>query len=300
MRTTQLSLLLYGLLIATPSLTYATNHNPAEPGPPNMPRAKSAYSDYVPAHDVPLQSWQEANANAGAASGHAGHAMAPADDMSAKKPAEQSSAKAMPAEAASADKSMETGSASAPIRARGVVQQIDKANAKVKLSHEPIEQLGWPKMTMFMRMKDANVADQVKTGDNVEFELEKSGSSYVVSSISRSGSEPASSSPPPAAPKKEPAAQASAPAKAALAAAEKPASTGAQQVQAKGKILQIDKANAKVKITHEPIEQIGWPKMTMFFKVKEPVLLDQIKEGSDTQFTLEKVGSGYVISGFGR
>lgn len=300
MRNTQFSLLLYGVLIAAPSLGYGTNHNPADPGPPSKPATKSAYADYVPAHDVPLQSWKEVNENAATGFGHGGNTMTAGDDAHTKKPAEHGGAKAKPAEVAGADKSTQVASAGTPIRARGVVQQIDKANAKVKLSHEPIEQLGWPKMTMFMRMKDANVADQVKTGDSVEFELEKSGSTYVVSSISRSGSEPGSNTSPPAAPKKEPAAQASVPAKAAPAAAEKAAGTGAQGIQAKGKIVQIDKASAKVKITHEPIEQIGWPKMTMFFKVKEPALLDLIKEGNDTQFTLEKVGSGYVISGFGK
>lgn len=298
MKTTQLSLLFCGLLAATPGLAYATNHNPADPCPPTMPRAKSAYSDYVPDRNVPLQSWQEANANAAASAGHAGHSMAPGDDMSGKNTAEQRSAKAMPAEVASAEKSLEA-SAGAPIRARGVVQQIDKGNAKVKLSHEPIEQLGWPMMTMFLRMKDANVANLVKTGDNVEFELEKSGSSYVVSSISRSDSESARSNASPTASKKEPAAQAVTPEK-PIPAGEKSAVTTGSAVAAEGKILQIDKANTKVKITHEPIEQIGWPKMTMFFKVKEPGLLDQIKEGSNTQFTLEKIGSGYVISGFGK
>lgn len=294
METTKLSLLFCGLLIATPSLT-AANHNPADPCPPTTPRAKSAYSDYVPDRDVPLQPWQEANAKAAADPGHAGHSMARGDDMSGKNSAEQRSVTAMPAEAASADKSLEA-SAGTPIRAYGVVQQIDKGSAKVKLSHEPIEQLGWPKMTMFMRMKDANVADQVKVGDTVEFELEKSGSSYVVSSISRSSESARNTT---SRGSKEPAARAVAPEK-PKPAGEKSAATAGSAVRAKGKVVQIDKVNAKVKITHEPIEQIGWPKMTMFFKVKEPALLDQIKEGSDTQFMLEKVDSGYVISGFGK
>ena len=60
----------------------------------------------------------------------------------------------------------------------------------------------------------------------------------------------------------------------------------------------IDKVNGKVKLTHDPIAALAWPKMTMFFRLKDNALADQVKEGDKVQFTLEKSGSGYVISGF--
>ena len=69
----------------------------------------------------------------------------------------------------------------AAITGVGIVQVIDKANGKVKLSHEPIAELGWPRMTMFFRLKDNSLADSVKEGDKVEFSLEKSTSGYVIS-----------------------------------------------------------------------------------------------------------------------
>lgn len=251
----------------------------------------SAFASYIPAHDVPLQSWQSANAEVARGSGDAGHDTGGADAM-ATEPEPQTGASAPTPAAASA------------IRARGVVQQVDKPNAKVKLSHEPIPQLGWPKMTMFMRLKNAGLADQVKVGDSVEFELEKAGSGYVISSFLNSAS--ASGGPSAKAVEDN---QAVAPVKAPRS--EKPATTAATpaattkpsasaSIQASGKIIQIDKANAKVKITHEPIAAIGWPKMTMFFRVKDAALLDQAREGAQQQFTLEKSGSGYVISGFGK
>ena len=68
----------------------------------------------------------------------------------------------------------------ADITGTGVVQGIDKANGKVKLTHDPIAALGWPKMTMFFRLKNSALADQVKVGDKVDFFLEKSGSGYVI------------------------------------------------------------------------------------------------------------------------
>ncbi len=69
----------------------------------------------------------------------------------------------------------------APITGTGIVQAIDRANGKVRLTHDPIAALGWPKMTMFFRLKDASLADQVKEGTRVEFLLEKSASGYVIS-----------------------------------------------------------------------------------------------------------------------
>jgi Cu/Ag efflux protein CusF len=73
----------------------------------------------------------------------------------------------------------------AGITGTGVVQGIDKANGKVKVTHDPIEALGWPKMTMFFRLKDSALADQVKEGDKVEFSLEKSASGYVISGFQK-------------------------------------------------------------------------------------------------------------------
>ena len=73
----------------------------------------------------------------------------------------------------------------AGVTGTGVVQGIDKANGKVKLTHDPIAALGWPKMTMFFRLKDSALADQVKAGDKVEFSLEKSASGYVISGFQK-------------------------------------------------------------------------------------------------------------------
>ena len=73
----------------------------------------------------------------------------------------------------------------AGVTGTGVVQGIDKANGKVKLTHDPIAALGWPKMTMFFRLKDSSLADQVKEGDTVEFSLEKTASGYVISGFKK-------------------------------------------------------------------------------------------------------------------
>jgi Cu/Ag efflux protein CusF len=73
-----------------------------------------------------------------------------------------------------------TSAAKGLIPGRGVVLTINRANATVKMNHDPIPALNWPRMTMPFRLKESALADQVKEGDAVEFFLEKSGSDYVI------------------------------------------------------------------------------------------------------------------------
>ena len=70
---------------------------------------------------------------------------------------------------------------SSPVTGTGIVQVIDKANARVKLTHDPIAALGWPKLTLFFRLKDRSLAEQVKQGERVKFSLENSASGFVIS-----------------------------------------------------------------------------------------------------------------------
>lgn len=74
-------------------------------------------------------------------------------------------------------------SSSGSVTGTGVIKQIDKTNGKVKMIHDPIEALGWPKMTMSFRVKDAALLDQVKEGDQVTFELEKGTGGHTVTKL---------------------------------------------------------------------------------------------------------------------
>lgn len=81
---------------------------------------------------------------------------------------------------ASASEATKSASSKGLISGKGVVLKVDRDNAIVKINHEPIPALDWPRMTMPFRMKERALADQVKEGDKVEFFLEKSGSDYVI------------------------------------------------------------------------------------------------------------------------
>ena len=69
------------------------------------------------------------------------------------------------------------------IAGTGVVRAVDVTNGKIKLTHEPIAAMGWPRMTLYFRLKDRSLAHQVKEGDKVEFSLEKLVSGYVISAF---------------------------------------------------------------------------------------------------------------------
>jgi Cu/Ag efflux protein CusF len=66
------------------------------------------------------------------------------------------------------------------IPGRGIVVKVDRVNALVRINHDPISALEWPRMTMSFRLRESALAEQVKEGDVVEFFLEKSGSDYII------------------------------------------------------------------------------------------------------------------------
>lgn len=69
----------------------------------------------------------------------------------------------------------------------GTVKQIDAAKGIVTLAHGPIASLNWPAMTMSFKLKDAALANGIKAGDIVDFELVQSGSDYLVTRLQPSG-----------------------------------------------------------------------------------------------------------------
>jgi Cu/Ag efflux protein CusF len=75
---------------------------------------------------------------------------------------------------------------------------------------------------------------------------------------------------------------------------------GSQAAQAggltAGVVRKIDKDAGKISIAHEPIENLGMPKMTMVFRVKEPRMLDAVKEGDKVKFAAEDVKGRLVVT----
>ena len=58
-----------------------------------------------------------------------------------------------------------------------------------------------------------------------------------------------------------------------------------------GKVVEVNAISGKVILNHEPIAELGWPAMTMGFKVKESKQLEKLKVGDAVEFNLKAEAS---------
>jgi Cu(I)/Ag(I) efflux system membrane fusion protein len=86
---------------------------------------------------------------------------------------------------------------------------------------------------------------------------------------------------------------------AVIALAMIPASAGLAADEAvhagRGTIKSIDSGQGTLRLEHDPIASLKWPKMTMNFKAHDPALLHDLKPGTEVEFELMKFGSRYEI-----
>lgn len=72
--------------------------------------------------------------------------------------------------------------------------------------------------------------------------------------------------------------------------------TGSEQAMTAGVVRKVDKNAGKVTISHEQLRNLGMPKMTMVFRVKDPAMLDRLKEGDKIRFVAEKVNGLFTVT----
>jgi Cu/Ag efflux protein CusF len=78
-----------------------------------------------------------------------------------------------------------------------------------------------------------------------------------------------------------------------------PVTANAQEVgHAQGEVRKVDKDAKKVTLRHGPIEELKMPGMTMVFQVKDPKMLDQLKEGETIRFVTTREGGAFVLQSF--
>ena len=68
-------------------------------------------------------------------------------------------------------------------KGKGTVKSVDVTKGTVSLSHDPIQSMNWPAMTMTFKAKDKAMLEKVKAGAKVEFSFEQSGKEYVITDI---------------------------------------------------------------------------------------------------------------------
>lgn len=78
--------------------------------------------------------------------------------------------------------------------------------------------------------------------------------------------------------------------------AQAPAAADAQMID--GLVKKVDKSAGKVTLSHGPLPNLGMPPMTMVFRVKDAVWLDQMKAGDKIRFTADKVNGAYTVVHF--
>lgn len=74
------------------------------------------------------------------------------------------------------------------------------------------------------------------------------------------------------------------------------AAPSAKQGHGKGVVKGVDAKAGMVTIQHGAIPEIGWPAMTMSFRVDHPSLLNGLKPGDHVRFTLRGQGSAYEVT----
>ena len=87
-----------------------------------------------------------------------------------------------------------------------------------------------------------------------------------------------------------PAAATAEPASAASAAA------GQAQPMTEGEVRKVDKDAGKLTLRHGRIESLDMPGMTMVFRVADPKMLDDLKEGDKVRFSADRVNGALTVT----
>lgn len=88
--------------------------------------------------------------------------------------------------------------------------------------------------------------------------------------------------------------QAAAPAQGDTSARNAAAAEAADIYSAAGDVTKI--SDAQVTISHEPVEGIGWPAMTMSFQAASPEMLQGLSVGDPVDFQFQQAGEQYRLT----
>lgn len=78
--------------------------------------------------------------------------------------------------------------------------------------------------------------------------------------------------------------------------AQAPVAADAQMID--GLVKKVDKSSGKLTLSHGPLPNLDMPAMTMVFRVKDAVWLDQMKAGDKIRFMADKVNGVFTVVHF--
>ena len=70
----------------------------------------------------------------------------------------------------------------------------------------------------------------------------------------------------------------------------------AASAHVEGEVRKVDKAAGKLTLKHGPIANLEMPPMTMVFRVKDPAMLEKVKEGDAVRFKADKVDGNFTVT----
>jgi Cu(I)/Ag(I) efflux system membrane fusion protein len=161
--------------------------------------------------------------------------------------------------------------------ASGQVGEIYLEQRRIRISHGPIDALGWPSMTMVFDTRPGVDLSEVKVGQDIRFALEQEqAGEYVLERIlsGENGMEDMT---------RDQFEQMSGAASAPQSESEQ---TGNRRISAAAIVRGVDSSGSQLKLEHEPIDELGWPAMTMNFSVDPAVSLDSLAAGQSIHFSM--------------
>jgi Cu(I)/Ag(I) efflux system membrane fusion protein len=170
--------------------------------------------------------------------------------------------------------------------ASGWVDGVDQQSRRLRVSHGPIDVLGWPSMTMVFDVRPAVDLSLVKVGQNIQFSLvQEHAGEYEIEQIISGEKESGGS----------PQAQAGQGPDEAVPVKDTP-EVEERRITARAVVRGVDPDGRQVKLEHEAIAELKWPAMTMNFAVGPSVALDAIEAGQNIHFSMvETPGEGWLI-----
>jgi Cu(I)/Ag(I) efflux system membrane fusion protein len=170
--------------------------------------------------------------------------------------------------------------------ASGRVDGVDQESRRLRVSHGPIDVLGWPSMTMVFDVRPAVDLGRVRVGQYIQFALvQEHAGEYVIEQIISGEKDSRDSSN----------ARAAQVPDEVVPAKDTPA-VQERRVSAMAVVRGVDRDSRQLKLEHEAIAELKWPVMTMNFTVDPSVALDALESGQNIHFSMvETPSGGWVI-----
>jgi Cu(I)/Ag(I) efflux system membrane fusion protein len=170
--------------------------------------------------------------------------------------------------------------------ANGRVDEVNAGERRIRVSHGPIDSLGWPSMTMVFEVKPGVNLEPVQAGQDIRFSLvQEHAGEYVIERIYSGGNGSGDMSEVQAGQFTD-----------AGSSIEDVAAGDERRILAHAMVRAVDPAGLSLNLEHEPIEELQWPAMTMNFDVRPSVDLGRVREGQRIRFSLvENPEGGWVI-----